>query len=346
MNKNNKYMPILYTIMMFLFIILSYIFIYAGVNTKSKEYIKYQENSNVEYRVYLKDNDIYDKEYLNMGDKYISELVDYINFDINYKNLFEKDINGFYTYNVDVTLVAYEEDINDSLWEKEYKIIDDTVMVLDKNNINEINVSDKVMIDYDTYKKEIDNFIDEYGIDVSGYLSLKFNINTMLNFSNVDKDIEDSRSIEIIIPIVDGTFKINILNEYDDINNYYDFSNKKVVNYLFLIFGMLSGVVAVILFILVLIEIRLISSVQSKYRKNLRKILNEHDDKIVNVKKFYNKKKYNLIYVDSFSELMDVYNKVGNPISYREVKKNYESIFLIIDDDNAWIYRMIASNYK
>ena len=346
MNKNDKIRPILYTVLMFLFIILSYIFIYGGINTKSKEYIKYQEDSDIEYRVYLKNNDLYDKEYLNMGDKYISELVDYINFDISYKNLFEKDINGFYSYNVDATLVAYEDDINDSLWEKEYKILEDKVVVLDKNNINEINISDKMMIDYDIYKNEIDNFINEYGIDVSGYLSLRFNINTMLNFSNINKDIEDNRSIEVIIPIVDSTFRINILNEYDDINNYYDFSNKKVVNYLFIIFGMISGIVALILFILVLIEIRLISFSQSKYRKNLRKILSEYDDKIVNVKRFYNKKKYNLIYVDSFSELMDVYNKVGSPISFKEVKKNYESIFLIIDDDNAWIYRMIASNYK
>ena len=38
---------------------------------------------------------------------------------------------------------------------------------------------------------------------------------------------------------------------------------------------------------------------------------------------------------------MDVYNKIKSPITYREVKKNMETIFLITDGDNAWIYRMI-----
>ena len=80
----------------------------------------------------------------------------------------------------------------------------------------------------------------------------------------------------------------------------------------------------------------------SDYQKELRMILKDYSDIIVEVKRFYNKKKYNLIYVDTFKELMDVYNKVGNPISYREVKKDKEAIFIIIDDDNAWIYRLNA----
>ena len=39
---------------------------------------------------------------------------------------------------------------------------------------------------------------------------------------------------------------------------------------------------------------------------------------------------------------MDVHNKTNYPISFRETKKNYESIFVIIDYDNAWIYRLVA----
>ena len=77
------------------------------------------------------------------------------------------------------------------------------------------------------------------------------------------------------------------------------------------------------------------------YKAQLNKILSEYDDIIVNIKKFYNRKKYNLIYVDTFSELLDVYNSVGNPISFREVKKNKEALFIILDEDNAWVYRLL-----
>ena len=77
------------------------------------------------------------------------------------------------------------------------------------------------------------------------------------------------------------------------------------------------------------------------YNKELTKILDEYGDIIVNVKRFYNKKKYNLIYTGSFNELLDAYKKVGNPISFKETKKGEEAIFLMTEDDNAWIYKMV-----
>ena len=38
---------------------------------------------------------------------------------------------------------------------------------------------------------------------------------------------------------------------------------------------------------------------------------------------------------------MDVYNRVESPISFKEIEKNKEAIFLIIENDNAWIYRLV-----
>ena len=49
-----------------------------------------------------------------------------------------------------------------------------------------------------------------------------------------------------------------------------------------------------------------------------------------------------MIYVDSFNELMDVYYKKCKMISFKEVKRDFESIFVIIDGEDAWIYKLIA----
>ena len=343
MNKNKNYTVVLYTILMILFAVAGYLFIYAGLYTKSREYVSYKENSDVEYTVYLKENDIYDTNYLSMNGKYISELVKYIDFKFNYNSDFSENIYGYYLYNVDATLVAYEDNIKESLWEKEYTVLENKVVLLNENNIKNININDNVKLNYDLYKNELINFIDEYEIDVNAYLKVNFNLEYILNFNGLEKEVKDSKKISLNIPLSDETFKIDILNNYDDSNSYYDFSTKNPVNYLFLISGVLSLIVSLIVLILLILEFKYVINLQSKYTKELRKIFKEYDDIIVNVKRFYNKKKYNLIYVDSFSELIDVYNRVKNPISYREVKKNMESIFVIIDDDNAWIYRLISN---
>ena len=118
------------------------------------------------------------------------------------------------------------------------------------------------------------------------------------------------------------------------------FSNKERINSLLILIGIFSLSVGLSFLALVIRNMILISMKQFNYDKELSKILDEYDDIIVNVKRFYNKKKYNLIYTSSFEKLMDAYKKIGNPISFMESKKNEEAVFLMTDGDNAWIYQM------
>mgnify|MGYP004519813283 FL=1 len=336
-----KKRSILLIILMVVSFTLTYIFGYNGFNTLVKTLINYKESSNVEYRVYLKDNNIYKSNILDMNKKYITELVDYIDMDFNYKIKFDRYISGYYSYLIEAQVVAYEDDINDPLWIKEYNELDSKVEVLNKNKIDTIDIKDTVRIGYKEYKKVIDDFKEEYGLDISGYLLVKFKMNKTVDFSGLTKEVNDDRIIKVIVPLTYDTFKINVINDNNKSDSYYEFTTKSDVNYLFLIFAALSGSIGMSLLILVIKEMIDVSKMESNYNKELKKILKDNRDIIVNVNKLYNKKKYNLIYVDSFIELMDVYNRVESPMSFKEIEKNKEAIFLIIENDNAWIYRLV-----
>ena len=84
----------------------------------------------------------------------------------------------------------------------------------------------------------------------------------------------------------------------------------------------------------------LIYNKQNEYSKKLNKILSKYDACIVRVKRFYVNRKYNMIYLDSLQELMDVYKKKNKMISFKETKRGSEAIFVIIDEDDAWIYKL------
>ena len=73
-----KVRNILYIILMVIFTVFAYFLFDRGFNVKTKIVVNYQEKSDLNYRVYLHDNDIYNREYLGMNDKYISKLVDNI----------------------------------------------------------------------------------------------------------------------------------------------------------------------------------------------------------------------------------------------------------------------------
>ena len=65
-----KKKDILYIILMVISFVFTYLFIYSGCNTLVKTFVNYQEKSDLGYKVYLSENDIYDSSILGMNKKY------------------------------------------------------------------------------------------------------------------------------------------------------------------------------------------------------------------------------------------------------------------------------------
>lgn len=337
-----KKKSVLYAFLMIIFIVLGYLFLNSGFNTKTKVKVDYEDSSNVYYKVNYIDN-----SYVNgLGnDKYISNMVDSIDIDYIYNNLISEYVNGYCRYNVEGYLIAYEEDINDSLWERKYELVSDKTVLLDKNNINSIKINDSFRLDFGKYRDEINSFIEDYDIEISGYLHIRINILEFLNFSSLNSEYADSKVITVDVPLTDDIFKIKI-NNIVDRDSYYEFSNKVSMNIMFIIVGIICLSLALAFLIMVIRQFILIYNGQSEYRRELNRILSKYEDVIVKVKRFYVNKKYNMIYVDSFDELMDISEKKNKMISFNEVKKDSKSIFVIIDEDDAWIYRLCSINKK
>lgn len=336
---------IIFIILTVIFAILCYIYIDRGINLRTKKHINYQVNSDIFYTVDLFENEKFSNNNLNMGGRYITSLVDNIIFTFNYDKKIDVDINGCYSYNVTGNLIAYKDDINDVVWKDEDVLLDNKVVLLDKNNLRNVTINDTFNLDYDYYKELLNDFIKTYGVNLSGYLELNFNINETLEFKEIKDEINDNTVIKVLVPLSLDTFRISILDNPDsNTDSYYEFSSRERVNYLFLVFGALCFSIMVANLVLVVSGGVKIYNDLHKYEKELKEIIGKYGNILVKVKRFYNKRKYNLIYVDDFNELIDVYNKVKNPIMYREIKKNIETIFLITDGDNAWIYRMINEN--
>lgn len=316
--------------------ILSYLFIVSGIDMKTKIYVKYQQVDDISYVVNLLPNTVYENDYLNMGGNYIGSLVKDIDLDLKYNLIYARNITGYYVYNLKGTLVASEGE--DILWEKNYDLLADKVTVLDQNKVKDIRVKDKTSIDYQKYVNEINDFNKKYNMEVSGVLLVSFKLKTTLDFTGFKNTYDDTKEVKMVIPVTNEAFKIKILDDNREFDSYNEMTNKEGVNYLFLVFGALCLSVGIAFLMVVIKNLLEINNKENKYVKELKKILNEHGDEIVNVYEFNNAKKYNLIYVDSFKELLDVYDKVDLPISFKEFKKNQKAVFLIIENDNAWIY--------
>ena len=334
------YKSIYYALLMVIFGVLGYIFLESGFNTKTKVKVEYEDKSDVIYKVnYL------EEDYISTGDRYVSSMVDDIDISYNYENIISEYIAGYYRYSVDASLITYLESSKDSLWKRDYKLVNEKTVLLDAGKINNININDKFVIDFDRYREEVYSFMKQYDMEVSGYLNIKINILEALNFESLNNQYEDTKVINVNIPLTQDTFKINVDN-INSINNCYELVTDGAMNIIFLIIGAFCGSVSLALLILVLRQFKIINDMENEYNKQLDKILSKYDEQIVKIKRFYVSKKYNMIYVDSFKELMDVANNENKMISFKETKRDSESVFVVISENDAWIYRLLANKEK
>ncbi len=334
---------IIYVILMFVFLVLAYLFFDRGLNAKTRLYVMYNEESDITYKVYLHDNEIYDDEYLDMDEKYITNLVDNILIDVAYKSEFDHTMSGFYTYSATAALVGYMDDMDDEVFRKNNELSKKTVP-LNQNNLKEIMVNDEIRIDYDKYLVELEKYNKDYKMNAKGYLEVKILIHENLDFFGNSKITLDDKIMTLNIPLSEEAFKIDVTGLDNNKEQYYDFSKREKINLIFLLIGIFFLVVGITFLVITIRNIINESHSEAKYRRELRKILNNHKDILVKVDEFHTAYEYNMVYVSSFEELMDAYRRVKSPISYREVKKNEETIFLMIDDDSAWIYPLTTKD--
>lgn len=341
MKNKIYYKSLFYVFLMVVYGILTYVFLWVGFNTRTKIRVDYQDVSDVYYDVkYIDDN------YNNMNsNKYVSNMVEYIDMNYVYNNIISEYVSGYYKYRVDGYLIAYEDDINNSLWERKYNLVEEKNVLIDENNVNSIKIEDDFRIDFRKYRDEVNKFINDYDIDVDAYFHIRITISEFLNFNDLDNEYADNKVISVNVPITSDVFKIDV-NNLDDVDSYYEFSKKESMNIVFLIIGAFCFALSISSFVMVIRQFGYIYNRQSKYRKELNKILSKYDECIVRVNKLYVSRKYNMIDVSSFNELMDVYYKKCKMISFKETKRDSEAIFVIIDNDDAWIYRMSTDDFE
>ena len=86
----------------------------------------YKENSDISYKVLLKPNNYYDKEYLDNRYNVVANLINKFIVDYSYINTFSSDVSYKLKYNVKAELVIYDTDNDDKpVFTKSYNLVDD-----------------------------------------------------------------------------------------------------------------------------------------------------------------------------------------------------------------------------
>lgn len=329
------------------FAFLSYLFkAISPNNDKSNVIMDYTSSGNLDYKVYLKQNDFIDSTYLNAGEAYVLDLIDHLKIIslYDFKSTNKTSVTG--TNKLISKLKVYYKESTDKSSNPEVmtkeKTLDEKVMSFNDNKFISSG-------EYDLYLDEYINIIKEFQnkvkIAVDGYLE----VSEVNSFSGKvgGASYGDTYSNTIKIPLSSSVVKIESDASNPKTKSVYESdlvkTNKIVLNYI-----VIANIVTFIIICFLLRKLFTFTN-KTEYERELNKILKNYDDIIVNTRTMVDVSDYKLIKIEDFKEILNLSRELLLPIMNYEIEKGKATCFYVIKDDILYthlIYDKNAEEYK
>lgn len=302
--------------------------------------VNYSENGNIDYKVYLKDNDYYEGSFLPNGMQYIASLIKTINVNFNYQIHSDKDMDYDYKYMVMGNLQITDRDDNTKvIYNKPEVLIDEKTIKVNDNNFV---IDEDVDIDYDKYNNYVNAFKKDYGLTINSNLILTLEVSVDGKYDSLEEHLVKNSKLQISIPLSEQTLDI-VMNTKEladsgslNSNNVNFKINRPVIFGVFIVLAL--GTIA-----LLVLDVYLYIKANKKdvYKAKVNKILKDYDRLIVGGKTDINEDKYeNKIYLDNFEDMIDASQTLNVPILFYEVIPGEKCFFIVCKDDTLYKYRL------
>lgn len=288
--------------------------------------VNYKESSNLNYWVYVHENEFYEQNFLEKDMVYIANLIDkiVIDFDYNFLTETKETLDLIYDIKADLLITDSEGKI---YYKKSYDLLEDKKYSIVDNNLSKIN--EQVTIDYKLYNDLANKFKTAYGVDAKSILNVYMNINKSTNEKS-NFNLNSSNSMKVSIPLTQSSVDIKLdyldINASDVIVKDRTFNFKSIFMFSLSILSFLLSICMLILFVRKLLLLR---SKKNKFDKVVDKILKEYDFYIAETSTLISFEGKEIVKVEKFTELLDIHDNLKQPIMYYLVNKHQKCYFYI-----------------
>lgn len=341
--RRNVVLSFIFVIVVVTFVSLSCFLLY--INKSKNQYITYDEKSNIDYKVYLKENKFFQDTYLTKGSQYIASLINYIDANFNYNiSLKDRSVKYKYSYRIEEDVVVKEKGSDNNLYTSNKVLLNSDEMTSDSDTLS---INENVKVDYNYYNNLIKQFINIYGLDnTESVLTISMHISTLGSCEDFEDNKQDS-VISLSIPLTTKTVGIDISDNLSNQNNNIMLCKSTSNNTLFIVFGVIFLIIDLGLIVYVIrYEIKT-RTAENIYEKELKKILNNYSSYIQMLGNDFDFSEYQVLKVETFTDMLEISDTIRQPILMKENKNNTGSYFVIPSVTKIlYVYRLKISDIK
>lgn len=296
--------------------------------------ITYNENSSVDYKVFLKDNDFYENKYLEKDNQYVASLIKnivaYFDYDLS---LDKKDIDYTYSYRVEAEVDVREKNANNSLYKFKETLIEEKNGT--KNSSTDLKIYEKIDIDYNQYNNLIKKFVSEYDLEnTASTLNVKMHIKINDVWESSEAQTNGDYVISLVIPLTTKTVAIELDSDLLDYRDSQDKSQSSNNYFILALITILSALDIILVIELIKYMVKT-KTAQDIYNMEVKKILNNFGPYIQKVNEGFDLNSYNVVWLDTFNDMLKIRDTIQEPILMIEDKGKNETYFVIPTKTNV-----------
>ena len=311
-------------------IIISIIIIVTYFCLSKNEYNRYTEKAKVDYKVNLKENEFYEEDYLDEKNTIIASLIKDLEVEFKYNLNLEQDQDYTYSYKILAKTSVKESSRDNTIYETTQELLSKEVQ---ESNAKDLEIAEKVTIDYNEYNEKINKFINVYKLDnTTSTLNLEMYV-YVINKYDGEQINRDSKVMTLNIPLTTKTVDISIdSNVIKDEGNI--LSKKSEYDNLTYMLGigfvlLVIGVAIFIKFIKYVLETR---SAEKMYGQELKRILFNYKSYIQKINNEIDYNNYKIIQINTFNEILEMRDTMQSPILMYTEENEDRTKFMIMKD--------------
>ena len=289
-------------------------------NLSKNFYINYVENGEIDYKVYLKENDFFEEDYLGKDQEYIASLVDKVVADFKYELHMEEEVNFSYSYKVDAVLQIKNKSTGNTMYMPEFEIIPATLVTVNGKQ-QDLIIRNQAEISYDTYNDMANNFINSHDLEniAISSVSLQMKIEVISTCDSFEDDYSrNNYTVSLDIPLAEQTVDIEMTSSVPTEETKILACNNNSAKTVFLVLSIISLIITLAAIGLFIAFVYLTRNTDINYSIKVKKVVSAYKTYIQKIINPFDRTGYHILLVDTFTEMLEIRDTIQSPILMNE----------------------------
>ena len=298
--------------------------------------IDYRAKGSLTYKVCLKENEFISHECFTKDRSFIASLIDKVYITLNHEASTDIPVGYDYNYVVEAKVIATELSDDSKVVYEESEVLKE--FSESRKNVNTLNTSETIEIDYQKYNEKINKFKKSYVLALNAKLVITARFKIEGTVEEITDHTYQNNTVTLAIPLGEQTVFIDSSEASFNNNQILRKTYQKYkTSFMSMLFTASYLLVILLLFILVFYifgEIRK----QDPNKRKIKSIKRNYERIIVEASNLPSLKDLKIMKIETFDDMLDIRESLNQPIICYDDKNKKICVFIILTSTNSYFY--------